>query len=439
MKPTNTTLFNKDAKDYQPLAFRMRPRNLDEFIGQEDIIGPETPLRRMIEADKLSSLIFYGPAGTGKTSLAMVIANMTAAAFEEISAVTAGVKDIRAVLKRAKERQQETGKQTILFIDEIHRFNKSQQDALLPAVETGVVVLTGATTENPFFEVNSPLLSRSHVHVLKPLSANELQRIIAMALTDKERGLGELKLTVSKKALDYLANITNGDARKALSNLEIAARVAVEEKKGKGKISLKIIEEVAGARLIIYDRQGDAHFDTISAFIKSMRGGDPDAALYWLARMIYAGEDPKFIARRMVILASEDIGNADPRALQVATAAAQAVQFVGLPECRLNLAQAAIYLAVAPKSNAVIKGIDSALTDVRRAQAQPVPKHLRDSHYTGAKKLDHGRDYKNPHNYQDQSESQEYLPKNLQGRRYYKPANSGLEKSISEVLKKKGK
>jgi len=415
----------------------MRPRNLDEFIGQEDIIGPDTPLRRMVEKDELSSLIFYGPAGTGKTSLAMVIANMTAAAFTELSAVTAGVKDIRLVLKQAKLRQEETGNRTILFIDEIHRFNKSQQDALLPAVEAGIVILIGATTENPFFEVNSPLISRSHVHVLKPLAADELRRLINKALTDKERGLGELHLTLSKAALNYLANITNGDARKALSSLEIAALMAAEEKNNQGKISLKIVEEVAGERVITYDRQGDAHFDAISAFIKSMRGSDPDAALYWLARMLHAGEDPKFIARRMVILASEDIGNADPRALQVATAAAQAVQFVGLPECRLNLAQAAIYLSVAPKSDAVIKGIDSALSDIRRERTEPVPKHLRDSHYPGAKKLGHGRGYKNPHKDKNNAEAQEYLPKNLQGRRYYRPSQAGLEKSISEMLKRR--
>lgn len=420
-----------------PLAFRMRPRTLGEFVGQEEIVGPGTILRQAIEEDNVSSLILYGPTGTGKTSLAMVIANVTAAAFEQISAVTAGVKDIREIIARARTRIKEAGQRTILFIDEIHRFNKSQQDALLPAVEERTIVLIGATTENPFFEVNSPLISRSHIYVLKPLNNDELRKIIDNALRDKDRGLGKVKVSIDKKALEHIINASNGDARKALNGLELAVEAAPAKKGAtQSRITLKLAEEAMGKRAILYDRQGDFHFDVISAFIKSMRGSDPDAALYWLARMIYAGEDPKFIARRMVIFASEDIGNADPRALQVATAAAQAVQFVGLPECRLNLAQAAVYLAVAPKSNAVITGIDRALADVENEQAEPVPKHLRDSHYPGAKKLGHGVGYKYPHSYPGHWVEQDYLPENLRGRRYYQPSKSGLEKSIGEVLEK---
>ncbi len=417
-----------------PLAFRMRPRDLNEYIGQADIVGEGTILRDAISSDDLSSIILYGPAGTGKTSLAQVISKMTSSVFEQLSAVTSGVKQIRAAIGDAKKRLVESNMKTIVFIDEIHRFNKGQQDALLPAVEDNTITLIGATTENPFFEVNSPLISRSKIYVLKPLSKIHLNQILSNAINDKERGLGKLNISFEKKALDHIVDTANGDARIALNGLDLAARAVQKRGSQKPRVSLKLAEEAMGKRAIIYDRAGDAHYDTTSAFIKSLRGGDPDAAIYWLARMIKAGEDPKFIARRMVILASEDIGNADPRALQVAMAAAEAVQFVGLPECRLNLAQAATYLAVAPKSNATIKAIDAALADVEKESIEPVPIHLRDAHYSGAKKLGHGKDYKYPHDHEDGFVEQSYLPKNLEGRIYYRPNDSGLEKSIKEVL-----
>jgi len=420
-----------------PLAFRMRPRNLSEYVGQIDVIGDGTILREAINNDDLSSIILYGPAGTGKTSLAQVVSNMTSSVFEQLSAVTSGVKQVREVIADATKRRDESNLSTIVFIDEIHRFNKAQQDALLPAVEDNTITLIGATTENPFFEVNSPLISRSKIYVLKPLSNVDLHEILNNAIKDKERGLGKLKISFDKKALVHIVDTANGDARIALNGLDLVSRASLKRKGAKPSVNLKLAEEAMGKRAILYDRQGDAHYDTISAFIKSLRGGDPDAAIYWLARMIKAGEDPKFIARRMVILASEDIGNADPRALQVAMAAAEAVQFVGLPECRLNLAQAATYLAVAPKSNAVIKAIDKALIDVEREKIDPVPMHLRDTHYSGAKKLGHGKGYKYPHDHEGGFVEQSYLPENLEGITYYNPTDSGLEKSIKEVLKKR--
>jgi putative ATPase len=421
-----------DISGSQPLAARMRPRNLDEYIGQAPIVGPGAPLRQAIEADELHSLILYGPAGSGKTSLAAVISASTQAVFERLSAVSAGVRDVRAVIERAAARRLEGGR-TILFLDEIHRFNKGQQDALLPAVEDGVITMIGATTENPFFEVNSPLISRSRLYVLKELEVEDIKKILESALADSERGLGGWDLKVEPEAIGLIADKAGGDARRALNALEAAARLATETD---GLITRALSESVVGARVIAYGRDGDAHYDAVSAFIKSMRGSDPDAAVYWLARMIEAGEDPKFIARRMVIFASEDIGNADPQALLTATAAAQAVQFVGLPECRLNLAQAAVYLAIAAKSNAVIKAIDGALSDVRAHGAHEVPAHLRDAHYPGAKKLGHGRGYKYPHNFPGRWVNEQYLPDNLLGKRYYVPASSGLEKKIAEHLTK---
>jgi len=420
------------ASDAAPLAFRMRPRDLGEYIGQARIIGEGTPLRHAITADEQHSFILYGPAGSGKTSLASVVAKATAADFEPLSAVSATVRDVRAVIERARERRGAGGR-TILFLDEIHRFNKGQQDALLPAVEDGVITMIGATTENPFFEVNSPLISRSRIYVLEALSVSDLQEIMRRALADTERGLGSMDIKVDGQALDILADVAGGDARRALSALETSARLALA---GDGRVTAALAKDVAGKRTIGYDKAGDAHYDAASAFIKSLRGSDPDAAIHWLARMLEAGEDPKFIARRLVIFASEDIGNADPQALLVAAAAAQAVQFVGLPECRLNLAQAAIYLAVAAKSNAVIKAIDTAISDLSKEAIGPVPAHLRDSHYPGAKKLGHGRGYQYPHSLPGRWVDQQYMPDNLIGKRYYEPSNSGLEKKIAEHLEK---
>ncbi len=414
-----------------PLAWRMRPRDLREYTGQDHIIGPDAPLRRAIEEDRLHSLILYGPPGSGKTSLAAVIANATAATFVRLSAVSAGVKDVRRVLDEAAKAREE-GQGTVLFIDEIHRFNKSQQDALLPGVEDGVVVLIGATTENPFFEVNSPLISRSRMYVLKPLADAEVQEILRRAVADVDRGLGGKEVDVDEGVPLLLAKAAGGDARAALNALETAARTAAADD---GKLSIELARRIAGGRALVYDKGGDAHYDVTSAFIKSLRGSDPDAAVYWLARMIDAGEDPKFIARRMVIFASEDIGNADPHALMLATAAADAVQFVGLPECRLNLAQAALYLAVAAKSNAVIKAINAAAKDVRTGSGYEVPAHLRDAHYGGAKKLGHGKGYRYPHASSDHWVDQEYLPENLKGRRYYEPSDSGVEKKIAARLR----
>lgn len=410
----------------------MRPRNFKEYVGQEAIIGPGTPLRIAIETDQLHSVILYGPAGTGKTSLAGVIAEMTTAAFQKVSAVSATVRDVRAIIKEATELTLE-GKKTVLFIDEIHRFNRNQQDALLPAVEDGVLILVGATTENPFFEVNAPLISRSRICVLTPLTVQDLKKIIKAALKDRVRGLGDSPPKVMPAAVNLMADLSSGDARRALNILEASASLMSGED---NTITEENVKDVAAGRTFGYDKAQDGHYDTISAFIKSLRGSNPDAALHWLARMIEAGEDPKFIARRLVIFASEDIGNADPQALIVATAAAQAVQFVGLPECRLNLAQATIYLGIAPKSNAVIKGINAAISDLHKEGAGPVPEHLRDSSYSGAKKLGHGKHYKYPHDYPGRWVDQAYMPKNLAGKRYYMPSNSGLEKKIAEHLEK---
>lgn len=408
-----------------PLAARMRPRTLDEFVGQADAVGPGTVLRTAIEIDALSSLILYGPAGTGKTSLARVIAGMTEAHVVELSAVDAGVKEVRQVIEQAKERLKMTGRRTVLFIDEIHRFNKSQQDALLHAVEDRLVILIGATTENPFFEVNAPLISRSRIVEFTPLTDDDIRTILERALEDPERGLGG-SVRLTPEALDAIITRSSGDARSALTTLELAAQIASAEaaETAHGDVPVVTPDEVARAtavRAVPYDKGGDAHYDVISAFIKSMRGSDPDAAVYWLARMVAGGEDPKFIARRMLIFASEDIGMADPQALSVAMAAFKAAESVGWPEARINLAHAAIYLALAPKSNAAYVAIDEALRDIREGQAERVPDHLRDRHRPGA---DRYPPYLYPHDHPGARVEQQYLPDGLVGKRYYRPKES---------------
>lgn len=420
-------------REQAPLAERMRPRTIDEVRGQQHILGQGRLLRRAIVADRLSSLIFYGPPGTGKTTLARVIANTTKMTFEQLNAVTAGVADIRKIVASAREQLGMHGQRTILFVDEIHRFNKAQQDALLPHVEDGTIVLIGATTENPYFEVNAPLVSRSRIFRLEVLADADMQEILKQALADEERGLGSMHVQIDEDAVAHLVRVANGDARTALNALELAA-LTTEPEAGVRRITLEVAAESIQQRVLIYDKNGDQHYDTVSAFIKSMRGSDPDAALYWLARMIYAGEDPVFIARRIVICAAEDVGNADPHALLVASAAAQAVQFLGMPEGRIPLAQAVTYIACAPKGNAAYKGIDAALADVQNEKAISVPKHLRDASYKGASKLGHGQEYKYPHDAPGHFVPQQYLPDNLQGREYYLPSNSGYEKTHRERL-----
>jgi len=417
--------FEELAERGAPLASRMRPRTLDDMVGQEAILGPGTALRGLIERDEVTSVILWGPPGTGKTSLARVIAGRTKARFEQLSAVTAGVKDVREVMERARENLGTSGRRTILFIDEIHRFNKAQQDALLPAVERRTVVLIGATTENPFFEVNAPLMSRSLLFRLEPLSEEAIGIVVDRALADRERGLGALGLSLEPEARAFVVSHTGGDARLALNGMEIAALGARAEKRG--SITLADAEEGLQRRTVRYDKGGQEHFDVVSAFIKSLRGSDPDASLHWLARMLAAGEDARFIARRMVIFASEDVGLADPRALVVAVSAAQALEFVGLPEARLNLAQAAIYLATAPKSNSVIAGIDSARNDLESGRVGDVPTHLRDSSFPAAKRLGHGVGYKYPHSFPGHHVEQAYLPEGWTGRRYYVPSDQGEE------------
>jgi putative ATPase len=399
---------------HQPLAARMRPRDLNDFVGQSHILAPGQLLRRAIEADRIQSLIFYGPPGTGKTSLAQIIAHQTKNKFERLSGVESNVADMRRVLATAGNRLENKGQSTILFIDEIHRFNKAQQDVLLPDVESGVVRLIGATTHNPFFFVNSPLVSRSQIFELRPLNEDELLLLLTRALKDPERGLGYLKIEADDDALHHLAKLSDGDARKALNSLEIAALTTAPSPDGVVHIDLAAAEQSIQKKAIVYDDE-DAHYDTISAFIKSMRGSDPDATMYWLAKMIHAGEDPRFIARRIVIHAAEDVGLADPMALVLANAAFQAAEFIGWPEARIPLAEAALYIATANKSNSTILAIDAALDDVKSGRTLPIPEHLRDAHYQGAKRLGHGKGYKYSH---------------------YEPSDQGTEKKIKERVEK---
>ncbi len=421
---------SEDERRRAPLAARMRPRGLGEFVGQAHIVGPGQLLRRAIEADSIQSLIFYGPPGTGKTSLAQIIALQTRSKFERLSGVESNVADMRRVLGAAANRLANTGQSTILFIDEIHRFNKAQQDILLPDVEGGIVRLIGATTHNPFFFVNSPLVSRSRIFELRPLNREDLRLLLERALRDAERGLGQLRIEAEEAALEHLAELADGDARAALNALEIAALTTPADKGGMIRIDLNAAEQSIQKKAVVYDDE-DAHYDTISAFIKSMRGSDPDAALYWLAKMIHAGEDPRFIARRIVIHAAEDVGLADPMALVLASAAFQAAEFIGWPEARIPLAEAAIYIATAPKSNSAVMAIDGALKDVESGRTLPVPEHLRDSSYRGAERLGHGQGYQYAHDFPGHFVVQDYLGAD---RRYYEPTEQGVEKKIKERL-----
>jgi putative ATPase len=420
------------ALRHQPLAARMRPRDLSELAGQTHIVGPGQLLRRAIEADRVQSLIFYGPPGTGKTSLAQIIARQTRSKFERLSGVESNVADMRRVLSSAANRLENKGQSTILFIDEIHRFNKAQQDVLLPDVEGGVVRLIGATTHNPFFFVNSPLVSRSQIFELRPLAEEDLYILLKRALADQERGLGYLKVQAEEVALRHLAKLSDGDARKALNALEIAALTTAPDSNGVIRLDLTVAEQSIQKKAVVYDDE-DAHYDTISAFIKSMRGSDPDATLYWLAKMIHAGEDPRFIARRIVIHAAEDVGLADPMALVLANAAFQAAEFIGWPEARIPLAEAAIYIATATKSNSTVMAIDAALKDVESGRTLPVPEHLRDASYKGAKRLGHGEGYQYAHDHPGHFVVQDYLGAD---KRYYEPTDQGVEKKIKERVEK---
>lgn len=419
-----------------PLAARMRPRTLDEVVGQQHIIGKDKLLYRAISADKLNSIILYGPPGTGKTTLAKVIANTTKAEFTQINATIAGKKDMEEVVSKAKDNLGMYGKKTILFIDEIHRFNKGQQDYLLPFVEDGTVVLIGATTENPYFEVNGALISRSIIFELKPLSSDDIKKLLNRAVTDTERGMGSYKAVLDEDASDFLADIADGDARHALNAIELG--IMTTERSGDGLIHItrEVAQECIQRKVARYDKDGDNHYDTISAFIKSMRGSDPDAAVYYLARMLDAGEDPKFIVRRMMVCASEDVGNADPQALQVAVAASLAVERLGMPEARITLAQAVTYIATAPKSNAAYLAVDEAIQTVRETGNLPIPAHLQDAHYKSAGKLGHGIGYKYAHDYKDHYVKQQYLPYELNGKEFYNPTGNGYELKIKEHMKR---
>jgi putative ATPase len=429
--PEETSASAAESFRARPLAARMRPRNLDEFVGQSHILAKGQLLRRAIEADRIQSLIFYGPPGTGKTSLAQIIARQTKSKFERLSGVESNVADMRRVLAAAANRLENTGQPTILFVDEIHRFNKAQQDVLLPDVESGVIKLIGATTHNPFFFVNSPLVSRSQIFELRPLTEDELFELIQRALIDAERGIGYLKIKIEKEAAHHLAKIADGDARKVLNSLEIAALTTAPESDGTIRITLAVAEQSIQKKAVVYDGDGDAHYDTISAFIKSMRGSDPDAALYWLAKMIHAGEDPRFIARRIVICAAEDVGLADPMALVLANAALAASEFVGWPEARIPLAEATIYIATANKSNSAYLAIDAALDDVRSGRTIPVPEHLRDKSYKGAERLGHGKGYEYAHDHPGHFVAQDYLGVD---KTFYEPTEQGVEKKIKDRL-----
>ena len=431
-EPAKAGAVAERALPHRPLAARMRPRDLSELAGQTHIVGPGQLLRRAIEADRVQSLIFYGPPGTGKTSLAQIIARQTQSKFERLSGVDSNVADMRRVLALAANRLENKGQSTILFIDEIHRFNKAQQDVLLPDVEGGVVRLIGATTHNPFFFINSPLVSRSQIFELRPLAEEDLYVLLQRALADQERGLGYLKVHADEAALRHLAKLSDGDARKALNALEIAALTTAPDSGGAIHLDLAVAEQSIQKKAVVYDDE-DAHYDTISAFIKSMRGSDPDATLYWLAKMIHAGEDPRFIARRIVIHAAEDVGLADPMALVLANAAFQAAEFIGWPEARIPLAEAAIYIATANKSNSTVLAIDAALKDVESGRTIAVPEHLRDGSYRGAKRLGHGAGYQYAHDHPGHFVVQDYLGAD---KRYYEPTDQGVEKKIKERVEK---
>ena len=418
-----------------PLASRLRPKTLEEVVGQQHIVGKDKLLYRAIKADKLTSVIFYGPPGTGKTTLAKVIANTTSASFTQINATVAGKKDMEEVVKQAKETLGMYGRKTILFIDEIHRFNKGQQDYLLPFVEDGTLILIGATTENPYFEVNGALLSRSVIFELKSLGKEEIKTLTLRAVNDKEKGMGSYEAVIEEGALDFLADMAGGDARCALNAVELAVLTTPRSEDGKIHLTLPVAEECIQKRVVRYDKNGDNHYDIISAFIKSMRGSDPDAAVYYLAKMLYAGEDVKFIARRIMILASEDIGNADPQALQVAVAAAQAVERVGMPESQIILSQAVTYMACAPKSNSAVNAIFAAMNSVKKTKTT-VPAHLQDAHYGGHNKLGHGVGYQYAHDYPNHYVKQQYLPSEILGEQFYEPGDLGYERVIKEHMKK---
>ena len=438
---TNESLFDRqrrmDAERSAPLAERMRPRTFDEFVGQQQVVGSDRVLFRAIAAGRLPSFILWGPPGTGKTTLARLVATVTQAAFEPVSTVTSGVADLRRIVAEARDRRGMHGQATILFVDEIHRFNKAQQDVILPHVEDGTVTLIGATTENPSFEVIAPLLSRSRVFALQSLTPEEVEAIVNRAAEDHERGLGEMNVSVAADAMSHLVNIANGDARVALNALETAAYATTPDADGGTRlIDLDTIADALQRRSPMYDKAGDSHYDTISAFIKSVRGSSPDGALYWLARMIESGEDPLFIARRLVILASEDIGLADPQALTVAVAAQQAVHFIGMPEGRIPLAEATVYLATAPKSNTAYAALNEAMADVRRLPNDPVPLHLRNAVTGMMHQMGYGKDYKYSHDYEGHFAPQEYLPPQLQERRYYHPGTEGAEREITERLRR---
>ncbi|MBR1931178.1 MAG: replication-associated recombination protein A [Lachnospiraceae bacterium] len=419
-----------------PLAARMRPRSLEEVVGQEHIIGKDKLLYRAIKADKISSIIFYGPPGTGKTTLAKVIANTTSAEFTQINATVAGKKDMEEVVSKAKDLQGMYGKRTILFIDEIHRFNKGQQDYLLPFVEDGTIILIGATTENPYFEVNGALISRSIIFELQPIPREAIKELLKVAVYDGDRGMGAYGADIEEDALDFLADISGGDARHALNAIELGIMTTGRGADGRIHITLDVAQECIQKRAVRYDKNGDNHYDTISAFIKSMRGSDPDAAVYYLARMLYAGENVAFIARRIMICASEDVGNADPNALVVAVNASLAVERVGMPEAQIILAQAATYVACAPKSNASCEAVFAAMREVEHSGNLPIPTHLQDAHYKGAAKLGHGTGYKYAHDYPNHYVEQQYLPYELNGREFYSPTGNGYEVKIKEHMKR---
>ncbi|MDE6312347.1 MAG: replication-associated recombination protein A [Lachnospiraceae bacterium] len=423
-------------KNESPLAARMRPQTLEEVAGQQHIIGKDKLLYRAIKADKLSSVIFYGPPGTGKTTLAKVIAGTTSAEFMQMNATVAGKKDMEAVVEQAKNNLGMYGKKTILFVDEIHRFNKGQQDYLLPFVEDGTLILIGATTENPYFEVNGALISRSIIFELKPLTKEEIKGLLNRAVTDETKGMGGYNAVVTEEALEFLADIANGDARMALNAIELAIMTTQRDDSGRIPITIEVAQECIQKRAVRYDKTGDNHYDTISAFIKSMRGSDPDAALYYLAKMLYAGEDIKFIARRIMICASEDVGNADPQALQVAVAASLAVERIGMPEAQIILSQAVSYVATAPKSNAACEGIFKAMEVVKNSKTAVIPPYLQDAHYGGAAKLGHGIGYKYAHDYPNHYVKQQYLPDELVGQTFYQPSENGYEKRIQEHMER---